>query len=109
VFVIQGWAALFVFSGFIRANYLALKKAPITQAFAAALSLGFQVLFLYVLVPRYGISGAATAFLLTQLASAWLLPLALPSLRPCLAPQARSLFAPWRPSSWKAFIAAVHG
>ena len=31
VFAIQGWASLFYFSGFVRANYLALRKAPGAQ------------------------------------------------------------------------------
>jgi O-antigen/teichoic acid export membrane protein len=109
VFAIQGWASLFFFSGLVRANYLALRKAPVTQALSAALSLGVQVLFLIMLVPRFGISGAAWAFLLTQLLSAWIVPFALPPLRPCVGPQARGLFAPWRPSSWREFLVVAGG
>jgi O-antigen/teichoic acid export membrane protein len=109
VLTIQGWAALFLFSGLVRANYLALRRAPITQALAAALALALQVLLLFLLVPRFGISGAALAFLATQFLSAWIVPLLLPSLRPCLAPQARGLFAPWRPSRWREFLTAASG
>jgi O-antigen/teichoic acid export membrane protein len=109
VFVIHGWAALFYFSGLIRANYLALRRAPGAQAIAAASALGVQVLCNFILVPRYGISGAAMAFFLTQVFNAWILPLVLAPLRPCLVLQARGLFAPWRPSRWKEFIAAAKG
>jgi PST family polysaccharide transporter len=109
VFAIQGWAALFVFSGLVRANYLALRRAPMTQALAAAFSLVFQILFLFLLVPRFGISGAAMAFLITQFIGAWIVPLVLLPLRPCLAAQARGLIAPWRPSRWRELLAAIGG
>jgi O-antigen/teichoic acid export membrane protein len=109
VFTIQGWASLFYFSGLIRANYLALRSAPGTQVIVATLTLGSQIMLNYVLVPRFGISGAATAFLASQFFSAWVLPLVLRPLHPCLRPQLRSLIAPWRPSQWKGFIAAVSG
>jgi len=109
VFVIHAWATLFLFSGLIRSNFLALRSAPGTQAFAATLVLGIQVLLNLALVRRMGITGAATSFLLTQFVSAWLLPLLLPALRPCLLPQARSLLAPWQPRRWKEFIAAIYG
>lgn len=109
VFMIQGWAALFYFSGMIRINYLTLRSAPGTQFLVALLTLGTQILLNFVLVPRFGISGAAIAFLLSQFFGAWVLPAILPALRPCLRPQLRSLFAPWRPSRWKEFIAVIHG
>jgi O-antigen/teichoic acid export membrane protein len=109
VFAIHSWAALFYFSGMIRANYLALRSAPGSQAAAAAATLGTQIVLNLVLVPRFGISGAAAAFLVTQVLSACVLPLALPSLRPCLLPQMRSLLAPWQPRRWKDFIAVVNG
>jgi O-antigen/teichoic acid export membrane protein len=109
VFAIQGWASLFYFSGFVRSNYLALRRAPGAQAVAALAALGVQVLCNYALVPRLGISGAATAFLLTQVFNAWLLPLLLPQLRPCLALQARGLVAPWRRGSWRKFLVAANG
>jgi O-antigen/teichoic acid export membrane protein len=107
VFMIQGWACLFLFSGMIRANYLALRSAPGTQVLVAVLTLGSQILLNYALVPRFGISGAALAFLVSQAFSAWALPALLPALRPCLRPQLRSLLAPWRPGSWREFLAAV--
>jgi PST family polysaccharide transporter len=109
VFMIQGWASLFFFSGMIRANYLALRSAPGTLVLVAVVTLGTQILMNYILVPRFGISGAAMAFLVSQLFSAFVLPLVLAPLRPCLAPQMRSLLAPWRPSQWKGFIAAISG
>jgi PST family polysaccharide transporter len=109
VFTIQGWASLFFFSGMIRANYLTLRSAPGTQILVAAITLGAQILLNYILVPQFGISGAAVAFLLSQFLSAWVLPLLLPPLRPCLRPQLRSLFAPWQPGQWKELIAAVLG
>jgi O-antigen/teichoic acid export membrane protein len=109
VFMIQGWASLFFFTGMIRTNYLALRSAPGTQVVVAVLTLGTQVLLNYVLVPRFGISGAAMAFLVSQFLSAWTLPLILPPLRPCLLPQLRSLFAPWRISQWRGFIDAFSG
>ncbi len=109
VLAIQGWAALFYFSGLVRANYLALRGAPGSQAVAAGLALGVQVLSNYWLVPRYGISGAATAFFLTQVFNAWVVPLVLAPLRPCLMLQARGLVAPLKPSKWKEFIQAASG
>jgi PST family polysaccharide transporter len=109
VLAIQGWAALFYFSGIVRDNYLALRGAPGTQAAAAGAALCVQVVSNFALVPRYGIIGAAMAFLLTQVFSAWVLPAMLPALRPCLPIQARAFLAPWRPSKWKGFIAAAGG
>lgn len=109
VLVIHGWAALFYFSGFIRANYLALRRAPGAQAIAAGSALVVQVLANFALVPRYGIAGAAMAFLLTQLFNAWIIPLLIPPLRPCIALQARGLVSPWRPSKWREFVAAAGG
>jgi len=109
VLVIHGWASLFYYSGLVRANYLALRNAPGAQALAAGAALAVQVLCNYLLVPRIGLAGAATAFLLTQLFNAWVLPLLLPALRPCLGLQARGLVAPWRPASWRGFILAAKG
>ncbi|HEY5078740.1 MAG TPA: flippase [Opitutaceae bacterium] len=109
VFAIQGWASLFYFSGFIRANYLALRRAPGAQAVAAGSALAVQVVFNALLVPRLGITGAALAFLMTQVFNAWILPLLLPPLRPCLALQARGLLAPWNPAKWREFIQAARG
>jgi PST family polysaccharide transporter len=109
VLMIHGWAALFYYSGLVRANYLALRNAPGTQALAAGAALGVQILCNYLLVPRFALVGAATAFLITQLFNAWILPLLLPSLRPCLGLQARGLLAPWRPSRWREFISAANG
>jgi PST family polysaccharide transporter len=109
VLAIHGWTALFFFSSQVRSNYLALRRAPIAQAVTSGLSLLVQMFFNFWLVSRYGLIGAATAFLLTQLFSAWVLPLIVPQLRPCLAPQARGLIAPWRPSKWREFISATSG
>jgi O-antigen/teichoic acid export membrane protein len=109
VFAIQAWTSLFYFSGFVRANYLALRKAPGAQAVAAGMALGVQVVFNSLLVPRLGITGAAVAFFLTQVFNAWILPLLLPQLRPCLALQARGLIAPWIPRKWKEFLSAANG
>ncbi len=109
VFAIQGWAALFYFPSLIRSNYLALRRAPVAQALSAAIGLGFQVILLYMLVPRYGIMGAACASLGTQLLCAWLVPYVLPVLRPCLGPQARGLLAPWQASKWGGFLNAARG
>jgi len=108
VFAIQGWAALFYFTGLVRASYLALRRAPGAQAIAAGSTLAAQVLLNYKLVPLLGISGAAISFLVTQLFSAWVLPLVLAPLRPCLALQARGLLAPWQPSRWRGFLAAFN-
>jgi len=107
VFAIQGWAALFVFSGLVRANYLALNKAPITQALAAGISLILQVFFLHLMIPRFGLVGAAWAFLATQILSAWVVPFVFPALRPCVGPQARGLFAPWQRGRWRELISAA--
>jgi PST family polysaccharide transporter len=109
VLVIHGWASLFYYSGLVRANYLALRNAPGAQALAAGAALGVQVLLNALLVPRFALAGAATAFLATQVFNAWILPLALPPLRPCLGPQARGLVAPWRPGSWRGFLRAALG
>jgi PST family polysaccharide transporter len=109
VLVIHGWASLFFFSGMIRAYYLALRRAPGTQAIAAAMALGIQVLCNYALVPRLGIEGAALAFLATQFVNTWVVTLLLPVLRPCLILQARALWAPWKPSRWAGFAAAARG
>jgi Na+-driven multidrug efflux pump len=109
VFAIHGWAALFFFSSLIRANYLTLRRAPGAQAVASGLTLLVQMAFNFILVSKYGIAGAAIAFLLTQLFNGFALPLLLPQLRPCLLPQIRGLFAPLRPSKWRSLIATASG
>jgi O-antigen/teichoic acid export membrane protein len=107
--VIQAWASLFLFSGMIRTNYLALRSAPGAQIGIASLTLAGQVVLNMALVPRFGISGAAASFLLAQAINAWLLPFGFASLRPCLGPQFRSVLSPFSPARWREFVAIVRG
>jgi PST family polysaccharide transporter len=109
VLVIQAWATLFSFAGMVRGSYLTVRHAPGTLLAASLAALAIQVALNHYLVPAAGIAGAALAFLATQLAGTWLVPLALPALRPCLASQARGFLAPWRPSRWRSLLSIVHG
>lgn len=106
---LQGWAALFYFTGMVRAHYLAVHAAPGTQLLTALAALVTQVALNTVLVPSLGLAGAALAFLGTQFVGAWILPLILPALRPCLGPQWRGLMAPWQPRRWRELRALIHG
>lgn len=101
VLTLHAWAALPLFTGLVRAQMLAVQPAPGTHAAVAVVTLVCQLVLNAILVPEHGIMGAAAAFLITQLAAAWLMPAILPALRPCLAPQARALLDPWRPSFWR--------
>ena len=100
VLVLQAWACLPLFTGLVRAQFLAVQAAAGTQLGTAVFTLLAQIGLCALLLPTLGLMGGALAFLLTQLASAWLLPWVLPALRPCLRWQARALVAAWRPSFW---------
>jgi len=101
ILILQAWACLPLFTGLVRAQYLAVHSAPGTQLATAMLTLAGQGVLNFVLVPWLGLTGAACAFLLTQLASAWLFPLLLPALRPCLKPQWLALREAWKPNFWR--------
>jgi PST family polysaccharide transporter len=104
VLIILAWSTLFYFPGLIRANFLAMRSASATQAATALGSLGVQSVLVYLLVPRFGISGAAFSFLITQFVGTWAFPLLLPKLRPCWKPQAIAVFAPWQVKRWRSFV-----
>lgn len=106
VLILHAWATLPLFSGLVRAQMLSVSPAPGTQAVVAVITLVLQLGLNALLVPKHGIEGGAAAFLITQLASAWLMPAFLPALRPCLTPQVRGLIDPWRPSFWRRWRAA---
>jgi polysaccharide transporter, PST family len=106
--VVQAWATLPYFSGIVRAQYLAIDGRPGAQLASAATALALQASLNALLVPWWGITGAALAFLGTQLIGLWLLPLAIPVLRPMLGPQWRGWWLPWQPAAWPRLTAAFH-
>lgn len=105
VLVLRAWSTLPYFCGIVRANYLAAIGAPRGQMISVAVTAALQSVALAVLLPRLGLAGAAAAFLFTELANAWLVPVLVPALRPCLVPQWQGWGLPWTAAGRRELLA----
>lgn len=104
--IVQAWATLPYFVAIVRSQLLVLHNQPGVQSIIGMITLATQVIFNAALIPRWGITGAAVAFLLTQAINAWLLPVLLPPLRETAGPQLRGLLLPLQPAAWPRLLAA---
>jgi O-antigen/teichoic acid export membrane protein len=102
--VVRAWAMLPFFSSMVRAQILAALRAPGIQLVSVLFGLALQTPLGLLLIPRFGLTGAALAFFTTEMLNAWLLPLFLPNLRATLAPQFRGWWLPWWPRAWPRLI-----
>ncbi len=75
VLAIHVWGGVFVFMNVVRSNWIVMEKqqkyAPIMQAGSAVVNVGFNL----ILIPIYGVLGAAVATLATAASSLLLTPL----------------------------------
>lgn len=99
------WGALFAMNASARWQWILLCAPSRVNLVSALLGLAVQVLLGLLLLPAWGILGAAAAWSLAALASGWLSSWLLPDLRPCAAAQWRSLLIPLAPGRWKAMFA----
>jgi PST family polysaccharide transporter len=94
VLAVSAWAAVFVFSGVVGDHWAIarnLTRQPMIKAVTGAV---LNVLLNLVLIPRYGIVGAAAATLISQAVAAVGLNLLLPSMRECFFLQLRAILLP---------------
>ncbi|MFT7091837.1 MAG: O-antigen/teichoic acid export membrane protein [Candidatus Azotimanducaceae bacterium] len=72
VLVIHAWSSVFVFLGVASSNYLIANNMTMISLYRALLGVIVNVLLNLVLIPQYGIAGAAFATLLAQFSSSLL-------------------------------------
>jgi PST family polysaccharide transporter len=91
VLVIHGWATIFVFLGIVQSGYDITEGLTWAATQRAALGAIMNIGLNFILIPKYGASGAALATLVAQGCSAFLLNLARKPTRPVFALQLRAL------------------
>ena len=91
VLVIHGWATIFVFLGIVQSGYDITEGLTWAATHRAALGAITNIGLNFILIPKYGASGAALATLISYGCSAFLLNLARKPTRPVFALQLRAL------------------
>lgn len=92
VLAIHIWTALFVFLKAASANWLVINHLQIFSLYRNILAVVINVGLNYVLIPIYGIAGAAISMLITLFIVMYLLNVAIPATRPCFMFQTKALF-----------------
>ena len=98
---------LALFTGLIRAQYLALHPAPSLQAIMAGAALATQVGGALLLVPRLGLVGGALAFALTHVITGWIMPWLFAHMRPCARLQTTALWSSLQPQVWREILRTI--
>jgi O-antigen/teichoic acid export membrane protein len=94
VVAVSAWASVFVFSG-VAASQWAIAKNLTRQAMVRTLlGAGLNIALNLILIPRYGITGAAVATLISQGIASVGLNLVMPSMRECFFLQVRAILLP---------------
>lgn len=96
VLAVHAWAAVFVFLGVARAQWLV--NEGLTRFYLAATCAGavVNILLNLLLIPRWGGVGAAWATVAAQALASWLVSYLHPAVRPTAAMQTRALLLPLR-------------
>jgi PST family polysaccharide transporter len=102
--VLRSWAMLPFFGSMVRTQWLTVARRPGAQFALVVAGFAVHLAFNAWLIPRWGIDGASGAFLLTELASAWILPALLPGVRASLRPQFSGWLLPLRPAWWRQLL-----
>lgn len=95
VLTIHIWAGVFVFWGLASNQQLVIEKLTTLSLYRTLFGMTVNVLLNFMLIPRYGIKGAAIATLVAQAFSMWLSCLFFKQTRPIFWMNVRSL-NPWR-------------
>ncbi len=92
VLTIHIWAAVFVFLGVASERWLLAENLVRLTLLRGVLGAGANVGLNFVLIPRYGVMGAATATLISQAVACYFFDILLPSTRTMWWAKTRSLF-----------------
>jgi len=95
VMMVYVWSLLFIFLGVARGSYLLNERFTKLALFFTLTGLGASLTANFLLIPRFGIMGAAFASVLSQGLSAFLLSFIFPSLRTMGRLQLIALCSPW--------------
>lgn len=91
VLVIHGWATIFVFLGIVQSGYDITEGLTWAATQRAAIGAVTNIGLNFILIPKYGATGAAIATLISYGCSAFLLNLVRKATRPVFALQLRAL------------------
>lgn len=95
VMAVYVWSLLFIFLGVARSQCLINEhRTRISMLFSVS-GLAINIACNYILIPKWGIMGAAFATLLAQMGSAFLISFLIPSTKSIAKMQLRALFTPW--------------
>ncbi len=108
VLAVQGWACLFALSATVRWNFIILSAPTILNLAAALLHILTLLPLAAWLVPKWGISGAAFAWLVAAGVSGVLTSFLFPALRPCAGAQVRGLLIVFTPNRWRDLLRQFH-
>ncbi len=95
VLTIHIWSLIFVFIGVARNGHLVATKAHKINMWASLTGVGANVALNFMLIPRYGAMGAATATLVSYAISAFFSTFFWKSIRPIAGLQLKSLILPY--------------
>ena len=104
ILLILAWTAPITFSGVVRAQYFLIESLTIYHTASALIGIATNVTLAILLMPRYGIRGAAISALAGYFVSAYLTSWLFPCLRECAVFQTKGLFVFFR---WRATLKAL--
>jgi O-antigen/teichoic acid export membrane protein len=98
VLAVHIWASVFVFLGVASSQWLVAENRQMLSFQRTLLGLIINVIFNFILIPKYGGIGAAIATLIGQITAAWLFDLIQPTTRPVFFMKAKSfnLIKQWK-------------
>jgi PST family polysaccharide transporter len=94
--MIYVWSLLFIFLGVARTQYLLNERFTRLSLLFSSLGLVINLTFNFLLIPWFGIIGAALATVISQAGSAFLASFFVPATRRLARLQAIALFTPWK-------------
>jgi PST family polysaccharide transporter len=104
ILLIMAWMAPITFSGAVRAQYFLIESLTIYHTASALIGIATNVTLAILLMPRYGIRGAAISALVGYFVSAYLTSWLFPCLRECAVFQTKGFFAFFR---WRGTLKAL--
>ncbi|HEX2861968.1 MAG TPA: flippase [Lacunisphaera sp.] len=105
VLVWKGWGALLALNAAARWQYILIAAPTWLNVAAALLGIGCQLALTPLLLPRWGLEGAAAAWLVSLALSGFITSFLFRPLRPIVVPQCRGLLIPFSPGRWPAMVA----
>jgi PST family polysaccharide transporter len=96
VMMIYVWSLLFIFLGVARSQYLLNERFTKLSLFFSTIGLLINLALNFMLIPPFGVMGAAIATLVSQGVSAFLASFFVPATRRLAQLQCLAIFTPWR-------------